>query len=159
MLRKAFVFRNAVMCLSCVLLTAQSPRATAQSKDPLVEKLTAERLTMEIDDLKLTVADQDKRIAELEKTVKMLQAAANPVPAPIPAPTPAWKAASSWVQVKPGMSEARVESLLGPPTSVSSVEDSRTLYYQPSTSSASTLNGSVTLKDDRVIAMTPPAFE
>lgn len=147
------MLRNLLICFGAALFAGQSPRASAQSRDPRVEKLT-----MEVEDLKRTLADQEKRIAQLESTVKMLQAAANPLPAPIPSPTPAWKASSNWVQVKPGMSEAQVESLLGPPTSVSSVEDSRTLYYQPGASSTSTLNGSVTLKDDRVIAMTPPAF-
>lgn len=145
--------RNTLICLAGLFLAAGPSRVMAQAHDPRVEKLT-----MEVDDLKRTVADQDKRIAVLEQTVKMLQAAANPLPAPIPSPTPAWKSPSGWVQVKPGMSEADVISLLGPPTSVSSVEDSRMPYYQPGSSSTSTLSGTVTLKDDRVVAMTPPAF-
>ena len=102
------------------------------------------------DPAKRSVADQDKRIAELEKTVKMLQvAAAPPLPAPIPSPTAPWKAPSGWSQIKTGMSEAQVVGLLGPPTSVQSVQDSRTLFYQPDSHSTSTLSGSVTLKDDR----------
>jgi hypothetical protein len=142
------------MCIVWLVFSTQVPTAlTAQSRDSRVDKLV-----MDTEELKHTVADQDKRIAELEKTVKMLQAAAPPVPAPIPSSTPAWKAPSSWNQIKAGMSESQVVGILGPPTSVQSVTDSRTLFYQPGPNSTSTLNGSVTLLDDRVTATSPPAF-
>ncbi len=146
--------RTAAICIVWLLYSAQTPVLRAQARDPRVDKLTAET-----DELKRTVADQDKRIAELEKTVKMLQAAAAPpVPAPIPSSTPAWKTPTSWNLIKAGMSEAQVVGILGPPTSVQSVTDSRTLFYQPGPNSTSTLNGSVSLKDDRVTATSPPAF-
>lgn len=48
--------------------------------------------------------------------------------------------------------------ILGPPTSVDSSIDRRTLLYTPDASSTSTLKGSVTLIGDRVTAMIPPAF-
>jgi hypothetical protein len=51
-----------------------------------------------------------------------------------------------------------VEGMLGPPTSVDNSIDKRTLHYTPDASSTSTLKGNVTLVDDRVTAMTPPAF-
>jgi hypothetical protein len=147
--------RTLAICIVCLVYSTQVPQAlTAQARDSRVDKLV-----MDTEELKHTVADQDKRIAELEKTVKMLQAAAAPpVPTPIPSSTPAWKAPSSWNLIKAGMSEAQVVGILGPPTNVQSVEDSRTLFYQPDSSSTSTLNGSVTLKDDRVTASSPPAF-
>jgi hypothetical protein len=146
--------RTLAACIVWLLYSTQTPALLAQARDPRVDKLTAET-----EELKRTVADQDKRIAELEKTVKMLQAAAAPpLPAPIPSPVPPWKVPTSWNQIQAGMSEAQVVAILGPPTSVQSVQDSRTLFYQPGPQSTSTLNGTVTLKDDRVTASSPPAF-
>jgi hypothetical protein len=128
--------------------------ATAQARDPRVDELTKENAQ-----LKLRIADQEKRIAELEKALKALQAAAAPLPTPIPAETPPWHRASNWILIKSGMSETQVVGILGPPTSADASIDKRTLYYTPDAHSASTLNGSVTLIGDRVTAMTPPAFQ
>lgn len=128
--------------------------AMAQARDPRVDALVTETAQ-----LKTTIADQERRIADLEKAVKALQAAAKPpAPQPIPAPTPPWHSASNWDLIKTGMSEAQVIAILGPPTSVESVTDMRTLYYQPDSHSSTTLNGNITLMDDRVTAMMPPAF-
>jgi septal ring factor EnvC (AmiA/AmiB activator) len=61
--------------------------AIAQTRDPRVDELTKETAQ-----LKRRIADQDGRIAELEKVVKALQAAAASVPTRIPSETPsvAW---------------------------------------------------------------------
>jgi hypothetical protein len=127
--------------------------AAAQTRDPRVDELTKETAR-----LKQRISDQETRIAELERAVKSLQSAAPPMPAPIPSPTPPWHRPASWNQIKTGMSEADVVALLGPPTSVDSSIDQRTLLYAPDSKSTSTLKGSVTLIDDRVSAMTPPVF-
>jgi hypothetical protein len=125
----------------------------AQARDPRVDALTADMTQM-----KRTIADQERRITELEKTVKALQAVAAPVPERIPAPTPPWQSATNWTLIKKGMSGAQVEEILGPPALDETVTDQRTLYYKPDPGSTTTLSGSVTLKDDRVIATAPPAF-
>jgi hypothetical protein len=129
----------------------------AQDKDPRIDALAKETAQ-----LKTTIADQERRITELEKTVKALQAAAEAITAPkpetIPAPTPAWQLAANWTLIKKGMSGAQVIEILGPPTLDDAVTDMRVLYYQPDPRSTITLKGSVTLMDDRVIAMVPPAF-
>jgi hypothetical protein len=127
--------------------------AAAQTRDPRVDELTKETAR-----LKQRISDQETRIAELERAVKSLQSAAPPMPAPNPSPTPPWHRPASWNQIKTGMSEADVVALLGPPTSVDSSIDQRTLLYAPDSKSTSTLKGSVTLIDDRVSAMTPPVF-
>jgi hypothetical protein len=127
--------------------------AIAQTRDPRVDELMKETAQ-----LKRTIADQETRIAELERTVKALQTAAKPLPTPIPSATPPWHLASNWILIKSGMSESQVVEILGPPTSVDSSIDRRTLLYTPDANSTSTLKGSVTLIDDRVTAMTPPAF-
>jgi hypothetical protein len=132
---------------------ALPPTAMAQARDARIDELKKETAQ-----LKTMIADQERRIAELEKMVKALQAVAAPVPAAIPAPTPPWQQASNWILIKKGMSEAQVVEILGPPTRVDSSIDVRTLLYQPDSRSTSTLNGSVTLTDDRVTASKPPAF-
>jgi hypothetical protein len=127
--------------------------AMAQTPDPRVDALTKETAQ-----LKRTIADQEGRIAELEKAVKALQVSAAPLPARIPAETPAWHQATNWTLIKSGMSESQVAGILGAPTSVQTTIDTRTLFYSPDSHSTTTLNGSVTLIDDRVTQMTPPAF-
>jgi hypothetical protein len=127
--------------------------AIAQTRDPRVDELLKETAQ-----LKRTIADQEARIAELERAVKALQTAAAPLPQRIPAETPPWHRASNWILIKAGMSESQVVEILGPPTSVDSSIDRRTLNYAPEANSTSTLKGTVTLIDDRVTAMTPPAF-
>jgi hypothetical protein len=135
------------------LLVLACAIAPAQTRDPRVDELTKET-----EQLKRKIADQDGRITELEKAMKSLRAAAAPLPASIPTESPPWHRASNWTLIKTGMSEAQVVGILGPATSVDSSMDRRTLDYTPDASSTSTLKGSVTLIDDRVTAMTPPAF-
>ena len=141
------------LCVASLFCVTLAGIAAAQSRDPRVDELKKETAQ-----LKSVLADQERRIAELEKIVKALQAGANPAPTPIPSPTPPWHQASNWNQIKKGMSEAQVVEILGPPTRVDSSIDVRTLVYQPDSHSTTTLNGSVTLTDDRVTATKPPAF-
>ena len=140
---------------ACGLALGQdAPPLDPRPLDPRVDELTTETAQ-----LRRTIADQERRIAALEKTVKALQAAAvPPVPKRIPSPTPEWRVAANWAHIKKGMSEAQVVELLGPPTRTISVVDMRTLYYQPDAKGGTTLHGSVTLMDDRVTASEPPDF-
>jgi hypothetical protein len=147
------IMRNLTTHLLWLLYLTLPLTAMAQARDPRVDALTTEMAQ-----LKRTIADQDQRIAALEKAVKALQAVAAPVPERIPAPTPPWYQASNWNLIKQGMSEAQVVAILGPPTLAESVTDMRTLYYKPDPRSTTTLNGSISLQDDRVTAMMPPAF-
>jgi outer membrane protein assembly factor BamE (lipoprotein component of BamABCDE complex) len=125
--------------------------ANAQTRDPRVDELTKETAQ-----LKRALADQDRRIADLEKIVRALQGVASPAPARIPADTPPWHLASNWSLIRKGMSESQIEGILGPPTSVQSAIDTRTLLYASDARSTLTLNGSVTLTDDRVTVSAPP---
>jgi hypothetical protein len=149
------MFRKFAFCsvLLAIPAPAQQAREPQQARDPKFDALTAE-----VAQLKQTVADQEQRIALLERAVRSLQAVVAPVPERIPAPTPAWQSASNWNLIKPGMSAAQVTQILGPATLDNTVDDTRTLSYQPGPDSAGTLKGSVTLMDDRVISMLPPAF-
>lgn len=142
-------FARCILSLVCLSL----PLSSAQAPDPRIDQLEKETAQ-----LKITIAAQERRIAELEKTVKALQAIAEPKPTPIPSPTPPWQVASNWIRIRRGMSEAQVVEILGPPTSVDAASDVRTLHFDPDPRSTITLKGSVTLVDDRVTAMSPPAF-
>ncbi|MEQ1947473.1 MAG: outer membrane protein assembly factor BamE [Bryobacteraceae bacterium] len=129
-------------------LVAQSRNARDRQFDQLME---------EVAQLRRTVAEQDRRILQLEKDVRAMQISS--VPGPIPSLTPLWQESSKWNLIKVGMSRAQVVEILGPPTRESSVLDGQTLYYAPDSKSASTPSGTVTLVGDRLTAMMPPAFE
>lgn len=159
-----------VIWLSCGLLMVP---ATAQRRDGQVSDLT-----LEVSQLKTKAAEQEERIAHLEKALKALQDSsartgniaeailkleaavrdlkAIPPPGPIPPVTPAWYSASNWNLVQQGMSRAQVVEILGPPTKETSVIDTQTLYYGDS--AASRIAGSVTFVGDRLTTLMPPTF-
>jgi outer membrane protein assembly factor BamE (lipoprotein component of BamABCDE complex) len=144
--------RNGIYASLLTLASGLSMAQTiAQTRDPRVDELAKETAQ-----LKRTIADQERRIAELEKSVKAMQGITTATPARIPSETPPWRLASNWTLIKRGMSEAQVTEILGPPASVQAVTDVRTLFYQADSRSTTTLGGSVTLTDDRVSASVPP---
>jgi hypothetical protein len=149
--------------------------ATAQTKDS-----EPKDLTLEVAQLKRKIADQEVRIAQLEKAMKAMQEngsragniadailkleaavrdlKAIPAPQPIPPLTPPWYSASNWNLLMRGMSRSQVEEILGPPSSESKVMDVDTWYYSTDSRATTTLKGSVTFTGDRVTVMIPPAF-
>ena len=159
-----------IIWLSCGLLVLPT---IAQTRDHRLSDLT-----LEVSQLKSKTAEQEERIAQLEKAVKVLQESgartsniteailklegavrdlkAIPQPGSIPPVVPTWHSASNWNLVKPGMSRTQVVEILGPPTKETSVIDIQTLYYGDS--AASRLAGSVTLVGDRLTTMIPPTF-
>jgi hypothetical protein len=116
--------------------------------------------------LKRLIKEQDRRIADLEKTVKSLQAGTAAVPEPLPAERPRpvvrpmakWQNPLAWSRIQEGLSRAQVEEILGKPTTVEAVIDYQTLIYKSDASSSNSLTGSVKLTDDRVSQVIPPAF-
>jgi uncharacterized coiled-coil protein SlyX len=165
------------MCGGMIWLICSTliPPATAQAKDSQPSDLTLE---VSVSQLERKIADQEDRIAQLEKAMKAIQEdgarASNiadailkleaavrdlkaiPAPEPIPPPTPPWHSASNWSVLLQGMSRALVVEILGPPTRETSVMDTQTLYYSDSV--AAKLTGSVTLEGDRLTKMVPPTF-
>lgn len=118
--------------------------------------------------LKRLVKEQDRRIADLEKTLRTLQTGAGVNPEGpggdarlkvIPkAPAARWQNPLAWKQIQEGMSRAQVEELLGKPASVDAVIDYQTLAYKGDVPGGGVLSGTVKLTDDRVSAVSPPDF-
>jgi hypothetical protein len=127
-------------------------------------------------------AADDFRILQLEQEVRTLQREvgrvsreleqlrsqparpADPVPLPLPASrVPAnndlWLEASKWQQVKTGMSELQVISLLGPPTSMRVENQERLLLYVMEIGVSGFLGGSVTLRDRAVVDVKTPVLK
>jgi SmpA / OmlA family len=102
--------------------------------------------------LKRTAADQDRRIAGLERTVRAQQSAILAATRPIP--TIPWKTLEGWAAVKVGMSRAQVVEILGEPQSTESVIDRQTLFYKEATAPV----GHVVITDDRVSEVTSNRF-
>jgi len=154
--------RSAIIAALAFAFLAGSPLSFGQSRDRRLDDAL-----LDIRLLKQVVDQQSRRIAELEKTVKELRAAAapaaeKPAEGPIerarPAKPAAWQIPFAWTRIKNGMSRTDVEDILGPPTSVDSVLDYQTLNYKGDAPGRGTISGSVRLVDDRVAQVNAPDF-
>lgn len=137
-----------------------------QTNDRRIEDAIAESTF-----LKRVVAEQDRRIAELEKAVGALQVGtATELPrtsqvgqkpatsARANSATP-WKTPSAWGRVKDGMSRSQVVAILGQPTSVeANVGSFVTLFYKGEVAGSGSVTGTVKLEDDRVWQVNTPVF-
>ena len=103
--------------------------------------------------LKRIAADQDRRIASLESTVRSQQRAILAATRPVPAA--AWRTLEGWAAVKVGMSRAQVVEILGEPKSTDIVIDRQTLFYKDA---AAAPIGTVVITDDRVSEVTSTTF-
>jgi hypothetical protein len=70
-----------------------------------------------------------------------------------------WLSAANWDRVRPGMPEFELIALLGPPTSMRPAEDGRVLLYAMEIGSNGFLSGSVTLRDQQVVAVEKPTLK
>ena len=107
----------------------------------------------DIAQLKRIAADQDRRIASLERTVRSQQSAILAAARPVPAIS--WRTLEGWAAVKAGMSRAQVVEILGEPKSTETVIDRQTLFYKDAT----TPIGNVVITDDRVSEVASPRFQ
>ena len=128
------------------------------------------RLESEIQQLRAQVDEQDRRIQRLEAELAR-RSGAPPASAAVkpgtddrrtsrPAATgpQPWHARANWERVAKGLSAGQVTAILGEPTAVESIDGFKTLFYRGATPGGATLNGLVNLRDDRVVAVVPPAF-
>jgi hypothetical protein len=145
-----------------IVLLLSSPFLVGQATEKKLDDAFAE-----ISFLKRVVAEQDRRISELEKAVGALDRMAKPeIPADgrqvgVPAPTNwamGWKTPAAWGRMKDGMSRAQVEAILGRPTSAESLYGYWTLFYSGQVAGAGSVTGTVKLHDDRVWEVNVPVF-
>ena len=112
----------------------------------------ADESAQEIVLLKRTVADQERRLASLERTVRSLQntsvAAARMV-------RPSWRNVEGWAAVKLGMSRDQVVEILGEPKSTDIVINRQTLVYKDAAEPV----GNVVIIDDRVAEVFSARFQ
>jgi hypothetical protein len=147
---------------------AISPPCFGQTGSSQSRDRRLEATEMDVSVLKRLVKDQDRRIAELERTVKSLQTATAPnaekptakeLAKTLVKPAGAgWQNPLAWAQIREGLSRAQVEEILGKPTSVDAVIDSQTLLYKGDVPGSGTVSGIVKLTDDRVSEISPPTF-
>lgn len=131
--------------------------------------------------LPMAAAAQDPRVPFLEQEVRELQRqvrtlsrqvdeirnrparpATRSVAPGSPAPTAdpgQWLDAGKWKQLKTGMAELEVISVLGPPTSMREQDGMRVLLYALEIGSSGFLGGSVSLRDRAVIEVQTPTLQ
>ena len=151
-----------------LIALAISPPCFGQASSNQSRDRRLEAAEVDVSLLKRLVKEQDRRIADLEKTVKSLQAAATanaekpiapePVKPVVKPPIARWLNPLAWDQIREGLSRAQVEEILGKPTSVESVIDYQTLLYKGDVAGSGTVSGTIKLTDDRVSEINPPAF-
>ena len=140
------VLRAGAIVLVCL---GASHRLSGQTPDHRLEDAVKE-----IALLKRMAADQDQRIASLERLVRSQQSAILAA-ARRPVPTISWRTLEGWAAVKIGMSRTQVVEILGEPNSTDSVIDRQTLFYKE----AATPIGRVVITDDRVSEIASPRFQ
>lgn len=106
----------------------------------------------------------DEQSRQLDELRRRLSAAPNlpAVPAVRGAPvltSDTWIDAQRWQQLRIGMTELEVVSLLGPPTSMRAAEGGRVLLYAREIGSSGFLGGSVTLRDRVVAGIEKPVLK
>lgn len=69
---------------------------------------------------------------------------------------PSWLDAAKWAQIRPGMPELEVLTLLGPPTSLRTADDGRILYYAWEIGASGFLAGSLRMRDGLVAEVQIP---
>ncbi|MEX2150472.1 MAG: hypothetical protein WD793_09645 [Steroidobacteraceae bacterium] len=125
------------------------------------------RLESEIRLLRTRVDEQQRRIVRLEEELK--RQAKEPAVGTMPGRREdraaaasigelPWHSTKSWTGVTRGMGEAEVTEVLGQPTSVETFGRYKTLFYRGVLPGTGSISGHVNLLDNRVLAISPPAF-
>ena len=122
------------------------------------------QLRKEVEMLKGTVLEQNRRIEALERKLPGETSAISPTVTNERATqskalvSPPWHDGISWGRVKEGMSEAQVISILGPPTSLDVIGGDKTLFYRGVVSGSVSVSGNTKLHNDRVWQVNTPLF-
>ncbi len=156
---RAHLFAGSIVLSLAFLGTAQASfgQTIEQRLNDAVNEITI---------LKRVIAEQDRRISQLEKAVEALRSvsASNrektktaSEPSNPKTSKPLWHDPAAWAKLQEGMSEAQVIAILGNPTSVENEASLRTLIYETQKyMGASSLKGKVKLLDGRVWLVESP---
>jgi hypothetical protein len=116
-------------------------------------------LEQEIRNLQRQVTALSRRVDQLDSRPPR-PTTPRGIPSSPPAETPdTWLDAQKWRQIKPGMSELEVVSLLGPPASVREVDGSRVMFYALEIGASGFLGGSVRFRDRAVSEVQQPVLQ
>jgi len=132
-----------------------------------VDDSRVRQVEMDLRALQLLVDQQARRIDALESALRLPRAGRSPLPStPVPpanksAATVAWLQSANWDKLAPGMSEADVVRVLGPPTTTRRSENgnAQTMFYALELDAGGFLSGNVVLADQRVLEIHKPALK
>jgi hypothetical protein len=122
------------------------------------DALKISQIEQDIIRLQQQIQEQARQLETLR--IRLVQSPALPdarEPSRAPPLQPgAWLDAAKWAQVKPGMSELEVITLLGAPTSMRANDGEHVLLYAMEIGASGFLGGSVTLRDRSVLQVQLP---
>jgi hypothetical protein len=142
--------------------------AIGNSQAAPVDDLRVLQLEQDVRELQNQVRQQSRRIDALENTMRQSGVgvaapprSSSPAEAKTFEVTAAWLKSANWDKVKPGMSEADVVSVLGPPTTsrVSEKGATQTLFYALELEAGGFLTGRVIIADHRVLEIHKPELK
>lgn len=116
-------------------------------------------LEQEVRRLHQEVLSLSRRLEQLERPSPTMPSTVPRPEAPRPAPGDDWLDAKKWRQVRAGMNELEVISLLGRPTSMREVDGARVLFYAMEIGTSGFLGGSVRFRDRAVIDVQVPVLQ
>lgn len=134
-------------CAPMVILAADDLKISQLEQDVRNLQRQVQAQAQQLDELRLKLAQPDPPRS-------------FPAPSTVAAPaTLQWVDASRWQQMRTGMSELAVISLLGPPASMRVREGERVLLYAMEIGASGFLGGSVTLRDRVVTDIEKPVLK
>jgi hypothetical protein len=118
------------------------------------------KLEQDVRNLERQVGELSRQLAAVQQDTHSVGQRLTSLPATPAATSSSWLDAARWKQVRKGMTELEVITLLGPPTSMRGAADSgnRTLLYAMEIGSAGFLSGSVELSQQHVVAVQIPTL-
>ena len=130
--------------------------ASAAADDFKIMKLEQDvrNLERQVQTLTREIAELRTRLARRGDQRALARSSGERAPASLD-----WLSAANWEQVRPGMSELEVISVLGPPTSMRATDDGRVLLYALEIGSTGFLSGNVTLKEQQVTTVEKPTLK
>ena len=129
------------------------------------EDLKISQLEQDVRELQRVVQQQNRRIEALESTVRLSRpsriapSTETPSVAHEPPVTIQWLQSTRWENVRVGMSETEVLTLVGPPTTARTADDStRTLFYTLELEAGGFLSGRILIAAGKVVEVHKPAL-